>query len=46
MKTFLIATKNIDKYKITSALIENVLPDKFSFKNLSEAGIEDRKSVV
>ncbi len=40
MKNFLIATKNIDKYQIASALIGKVFDKKFLFQNLNDLGIE------
>lgn len=40
MKTYLIATKNGDKYEITKALLERVLQSKVSFESLEEVNIE------
>ena len=39
MKTILIATYNVDKYRIITALFNKVLRHKFSFKNIYDVGI-------
>lgn len=40
MKTILVATYNMDKYRIVTALISKVFCDKFWFKSISDVGIK------
>jgi hypothetical protein len=41
VKTFLVATKNKDKYKIAKALLEKIFPGRFSFASLIDIGITE-----
>jgi len=40
MKKLLIATKNIDKYKIVTSMLDKILLNKFSYSNLTNLNID------